>query len=538
MDKRAVLRLAARAGHAQTLIDGYYALGEDPYDLEVDDRIREYELPAGRREGWVLMPVTEGGLHLNSFIFAVLAHGFRTRGYEPLFVLCHDDLELCIRKHRFPDDASTCAQCIHAGTTFLDEFGLEYVTLSELLPSYDPPTLEEGRGQSTYRGIDVGTYARASTRKFLQKFTIDYEDEYERSVYRRMLRSSLHLVDAANAALDLNEFEAVLAHQPAYLYGGIYLDVAVQRGTPGVSVGRGWEDQKLLFGYASNRNAMPQFEDRAFVRSELDRPLTPSERERVDEIMATRRDGSGMLIDYVGSARDSVSMEEQTHAVGLFTNLMWDASLESATPLFTNPYTWILSTIEYLAGGEDVELVVKTHPAEAVIGTSRGVMSFIESNYDTLPGNVRLLPPDTDVNPYELIEELDVGLVWNSTIGLEMAYYGIPVVLAGDTHYRGLGFTEDPSNVREYFRLLDSPGELSMDDKKHDRATRYAHFLFTRKSVDFPYYESNPDDLGGQGVPVRHEEIANDSILDFVVDAVVEGEPVVIPKELATTKAA
>jgi hypothetical protein len=53
----------------------------------------------------------------------------------------------------------------------------------------------------------------------------------------------------------------------------------------------------------------------------------------------------------------------------------------------------------------------------------------------SLPANVRLVLPEDSVNAYSLAEEADVGLTFGSTIGLEMAMMGKPVLLASRALY-------------------------------------------------------------------------------------------------------
>jgi lipid A disaccharide synthetase len=60
-----------------------------------------------------------------------------------------------------------------------------------------------------------------------------------------------------------------------------------------------------------------------------------------------------------------------------------------------------------------------------------------------MPENIRLLPANANVNTYDLVQAADAGLVFTTTVGMEMAMSGLPVIVAGQTHYRGKGFTLD-----------------------------------------------------------------------------------------------
>jgi len=85
------------------------------------------------------------------------------------------------------------------------------------------------------------------------------------------------------------------------------------------------------------------------------------------------------------------------------------------------------------------------------------------------------------------MEAGDVGLVYTSTTGLEMALAGRPVIVAGRTHYRGKGFTLDVSSPDELLSALDAvlegPAPTAPDV---ELARRYAHFFFFRAPIRAP----------------------------------------------------
>lgn len=174
-------------------------------------------------------------------------------------------------------------------------------------------------------------------------------------------------------------------------------------------------------------------------------------------------------------------------------------------------------------------MVLKPHPGEIRAVESRWgrVSTWIEEELQPLPDNVQVLKPETDVSPYELMAEIDAGIVYMSTVGMEMAYRGIPTVMVGNTHYRGQGFTFDPDTPEEYAGLLDSLDELRMDESMQEAARRYLYLLFVQRHLAFPYYQT--EDMFGrhtQPLPVTHEEILESEALETIVDGIIEGRPV------------
>jgi hypothetical protein len=96
------------------------------------------------------------------------------------------------------------------------------------------------------------------------------------------------------------------------------------------------------------------------------------------------------------------------------------------------------------------------------------------------------------VNTYDLIELAHVGLVYTTTAGIEMAMNGVPVVVAGKTHFRGRGFTHDPGSAEEYLatidRLLGKPLGERLSPRLVDLAWRYAHRFFFEYPFPFPWH--------------------------------------------------
>lgn len=528
--KKRWLEAVARTGYGEQFLRSYDAVFGLPHlgHLDrIDAEITEYELGENAR-GSVLIPMVPGA-HVNNYRECILAHAFETRGYRAITPTCGGELAIC--PHRIADSAAYVGDaCFLNARRTAEAFGYG-MALSDILPdSYTPPPLPAADGPVEYRGVPIAEYAAATTRKYFRQYRIDLTDERTAEVYQRFLQSAQVLTDAYERVFE-HDVCAVIVYEDHYVHGGVPIALAEQYGVPAYSVETGYRDGTLVFGKSTNRNTQPQYTDREFVRETIATPLTEAERREVDRLIDKRESGSGSVYNY--SARTDVSVDGDAEmTVGVFTNLPWDASLEleGSEMAFADVFEWLGTTIDRLGGRNGVKLVVKTHPAELVYGTNESVSGWIDSEYESLPGNVRVLGPDTDVNTYELIEDLDAGIVYASTVGLEMAYHGLPVVVAGDTHYRGLGFTHDPDDASAYADLLASIDDLSPRPKTRERARRYAHVLFVRKHVSFPFYSIGPTATaeGIELLPVSHDDITpGNENFDLIVEKMIEGEPVV-----------
>jgi hypothetical protein len=116
--------------------------------------------------------------------------------------------------------------------------------------------------------------------------------------------------------------------------------------------------------------------------------------------------------------------------------------------------------------------------------TREPLAEFIRARFPQVPANVRIIEADDPTSSYPLMEASDLGLVFTSTTGLELALHGTPVIVAGRTHYRAKGFTLDASSPEDFGRLLEmalrDPNAVSPD---LTLARRYAYLFFFRVPV-------------------------------------------------------
>jgi hypothetical protein len=114
---------------------------------------------------------------------------------------------------------------------------------------------------------------------------------------------------------------------------------------------------------------------------------------------------------------------------------------------------WITRTVQYFTGRPDVQLVIRVHPGE-IFTHGLSMVDVVKSVLPTLPEHIRLIKPEDKLNTYDVMEVADLGLVYTTTVGLEMSLIGLPVVVTGKTHYRDRGFTYDPETWVSYYKLL------------------------------------------------------------------------------------
>ncbi|KTG30925.1 capsular polysaccharide export protein, LipB/KpsS family [Haloferax profundi] len=476
--KNRVLKLVSRAGAGHTALRLYDAFTD--YTGTVDDSVRQFD-QAVSDNGHVVFPLIPGYRTI-ALRYCILADAFRRRGYNPILLI--DDLTDVPVERSIGDDQTITLQTSYFEKQIPKNFGLEVTGLSEFVSS-DEVNLDESR--DTIERFNIEEYALGSVRRRFKVHTIDLDDPKMRREYENFLSLGVLVARAVKQIMTTHETELLVVHEPYYVQGGVPMAVARDHGVTAYSQGFGFREGTLIFGGRSERSALPHFTREDVVRDHLRSTLSEEEMARIDEIMYGRESGKGMAVDYSAHTNRSVTSGDVV-SIGMFTNLLWDASLEPENALYANVFEWISDTIRAFETTEEAELVIKTHPAEAKFGTHESVAERVREEFSSLPDNVTLLPPDTDVDTYALINSLDAAVVYNSTVGLESAYRGVPVIVTGETHYRDYGFTIDPGTKREYLDLISNPDRISLPTETEALARRYAHLLMVKRHTPFPFF--------------------------------------------------
>lgn len=519
--RKSALRIANRLDIEDVLVNGHDTwTGRYP---SVDTEIRDFNLSDDRR-GRVFFPLIQSGHRVHPYWDCILAHAFRVRGYQPHILACDGCLDLCHAKTEFDDDAM-CSVCTTRGESVMDQFGVERTDLSELLPEgYEIPDVELSKDVQ-YRGVSASKYALSSARCHLRKYRIGLDDSEERTVYRRFLRSALMCIDAAHEVFNRDSFDATLTHHPSYIYGGIFMDISEKNNVPAYGMAAGYREKNLIFGRATNDPQMPHYTVPELVEDRLKQPLTDGESEWLDDFFDRRISGRDTVTFHAQFAQETTN-ESYEGAVGLFTSLNWDGSLDTMDIVFDDPFEWIRATIDAYSG-RGRKLIIKTHPAEAIHGTNESVYEWLHRSYDfesEAHSNITVLEPDTEISPYSLIDQIEAAIVYKSTTGLEAAYREVPVVVAGQAQYRGFRFTHDPADKSQYRDLILNPADLKMTPEMHDRCRRYAHLLFKDNHIEFDYHTIEDGDRVLRAP--SHDEILSDEHLDIIVSRAISGDPI------------
>jgi len=183
-----------------------------------------------------------------------------------------------------------------------------------------------------------------------------------------------------------------------------------------------------------------------------------------------------------------------------------DSSILRRAPIFQSQREWLKQTIAFFKACPEWSLVIRAHPDEVKI-QQKVVVRMGEVARELARGvpNVLVIDASEAVSSYALMPGLSGGLVWISSIGVDMVARGIPVVAAARPKYESLDLVEQPTSVGDYFealaRLADSGSHPTAEQQT--RARQYLDVVFAQFSFDAfsPSYRARDLFLEGPGSP-------------------------------------
>jgi hypothetical protein len=230
---------------------------------------------------------------------------------------------------------------------------------------------------------------------------------------------------------------------------------------------------------------------------------------------------------------EQLRLDPERPIVSAYTNITWDSAVLDHDVAFDGMFDWLERTIRFFADRNDGQLVIRTHPAEVRLPgqeTAQQVPEALAERLGGIPAHVRIVDASSGLSSYTLGAMSRFAIVYTSTMGLELAATGVPVVVAGDTHFRDLGFTVDVDDRDGYPALLDRLLSGDAPSPDTELARRYAHFFFFRFMI--PLGLTREIESKQVRIPlVSFEQLApgNDVGLDAVADGLVHGRPIFLP---------
>ena len=396
-----------------------------------------------------------------------IAENHLEHGDRVTLLTCNRDLEIC--DPNVERTGPRCLKCMERSKAGIRRLSgtVEIRGIPELLTAEDhrrvaeiPTRFEDARSLRalTVDGFDVGFAALSSL--IWRRQDPDLDLQAHSADVARFLRSSLRAYYAVRNYLRDNPTDR------AYVFNGRMAPMraafrACQReGVDCFVHERGCDLQH----YALFRNAMPHEianTERLIREAWVSEDVPRAEKIRIAENWFEQR-SRGVVNNWHSFTAKQVrgrlpeDWRDDRRNIAVYATSEYEfaaISDEWNNPIFDSPTEGLRRIVDACAAhADDVHVYLRLHPAIAAEENPS-----VERLLALRGPHVTVLPPDSNVCSYALLDACEKVVVTSSTLGIEAAFRGKPSILAGRCFYRNLGSTYLPADFEELMALILDP---------------------------------------------------------------------------------
>lgn len=415
-------------------------------------------------DGVILFFTPEAGVRAHLAAQCVVARTMQERGHRVLFVRCFDLFARCpvMDMYQLPYTHArealhdTCLRCAGASMELLRAYGFEHVDL-RLLATPDVRELACDAARSApadlrqfeYEGIPFGRIAALDLVLATKVSDFDLVSDVTRVAWLQYIESGVlaHLlVDRLCQRVDVRR----MVHYNHYvLLLGARL-AAERHGIPSVTLTHASHNNVDRRRYVLATHAGASLEMASIHAWPAWRELCLSDaqvRDVSQDLLTRLRGGQSHQFSpprtfHHADIRDALGLARDRKLVVAYTSSLDEMIAEamrldaqrlppraSASP-FANQVEWLQELIAHVERSNDLQLVVRVHPREGPglrAGSSQH-LALLRTEFDRGYHACRFIWPDDPTSSFDLAEAADLALISWSTIGIELARLGVPVL--------------------------------------------------------------------------------------------------------------
>ena len=149
--------------------------------------------------------------------------------------------------------------------------------------------------------------------------------------------------------------------------------------------------------------------------------------------------------------------------------------------LFPSQLIGIRRIVDFCNNLPNLQLFLRVHPN--LIGVN---YSYHTDLYKIEGNDFHIIPPESSVSSYSLMDSADVIIVFGSTMGIEAAYWGKPVINLAYALYSPLDITYLPKTEKELWDLIEKD---NINNKNPENCLKYGFYYMSDKHEHFKHID-------------------------------------------------
>jgi hypothetical protein len=507
----------------------------------------------------VLMATSVGAHMAANTLDSLLAVALTLRGARVHGLLCDRALPACLACEStwWPDaehfvrhgpERTLCHSCFGPAAHMWSDLGLalklfgDYITEADRTAAWRlaNETAEQDLDKVEYLGVRVGMHARSGALRYFAVGNFTHEP-HALEVRRRFLAAALIATTALDRLFAMEGYDICVAHHGIYVPQGLLVDLAHKHRVRLVTWNIAYRSGSFIFSHDDSYH-FTLMNEPASVWEDL--PWSPALQQALDAYMQSRAAGTMDWVSYhdgtgqsLAELKNEFGIDFNKPTVAAFTNVLWDAQVFYPSNAFPSMLDWLLATIRYFAKRQDLQLVIRVHPAEIKNPTKsrETVVGELARLMPQLPPNVFVIPPTSNANSYAIARASNAAIIYGTKMGVELAYMGVPTIVAGESWARNKGITLDADSREGYLALLDRlPLTDRLDPATKLRAARYAFHFFFRRTIPLEFLRVQKNSWPPFNVAIETLDTLRPGGslgLDIVCDGILKDCPFIYPAE-------
>jgi hypothetical protein len=354
-----------------------------------------------------------------------------------------------------------------------------------------------------YAGARVGKYTASTALRYLRRGELDLQAEDVRQHIHQYLHTAMEYALASQKIISNIRPIIALTLDPGYTPRGELYDACLAAGVDSITWNAAHKSNTLMLKRYTreNRDVHPSSLSDDTWRQLLEVEWNESFRQQLRQELYSSY-ASGDWYSEVGTQFNTRMLEntELQERLGLdpykktafiFPHIFWDGTFFWGTDLFDSYEEWFLETVRAACKNDQVNWVIKVHPANLVKNQRDGVdgepseVVAIRAQIGRLPAHIHVIPADSEINTYSLYRLMDYCVTVRGTVGIEAASFGVPVLTAGTGRYNDKGFTIDSQTREQYLDQIKSIQKiLPLTARQRELAERFAYGVFVLRPLD------------------------------------------------------